>query len=232
MDRLAKISVILAVLLFSGVAQGLVIDFDGGTAYLSDGTSVTTSDTMTPYYYWNVDYYIEDGVRFDFIGDTGTVGRYYDAFGHPEIENSVVHSHWGTLTAMEITMVDGSAFDLNYLDLSSNTVVGGGAATGGEVSYITSDSGHSELLPSSDWGLDYLSNGTTPGDGIERLWLGSEFDSVLSVTFTSENAYCFGLDNFYINEPPPEPIPEPSPLMLMIIGLTGLILGTRIRLAR
>ncbi len=212
-------------LIYSGISSAVIIDFAGGTAYLSDGTSVSTSDTMSPLYYSNVDYYIEDGVKFDFVGGYGIVGRYYDSFSHPEIENSVIHAHWNAVKSMVISMVDGSLFDLNYIDLTSNTTVGGGTATGTELSYISTNSGDSELLPSSDWGIDYISTGAA-GDGIERLFLGNEFDGLLSATFTSDNAYCFGLDNFYINEPAP-PIPEPAIISLFVLGLAGLGLSRR-----
>jgi hypothetical protein len=214
-------NILLLGLVYSGISSAVIIDFAGGTAFLSDGTSVSTSDTMSPLYYSNVDYYIEDGVKFDFVGGDGIVGRYYDSFSHPEIENSVIHAHWDALDSMVISMVDGSLFDLNYIDLTSNTTVGGGAATGLERSYIATNSGYSELLPSSDWGIDYISTGAA-GDGIERLLLGNEFDGLLSATFTSANAYCFGLDNFYINEPPPPPVPEPAIISLFALGLAGL----------
>jgi hypothetical protein len=220
-------NILLLGLIYSGISSAVIIDFAGGTAYLSNGTSVSTSDTMSsPLYYSNVDYYIEDGVKFDFVGGYGIVGRYYDSFSHPEIENSVIHAHWNelgsvdVLGSMVISMVDGSLFDLNYIDLTSNTTRGGWGATGDELSYIATNSGYSEKLPSSDWGIDYISTGA-PGDGIERLLLGNEFDGLLSATFTSENAYCFGLDNFYINEPPP-PVPEPAVISLFALGLAGL----------
>ena len=75
------------------------------------------------------------------------------------------------------------------------------------------------LLPSSDWGFDYDYFGAT-GDDVARLYLGSNFDNVLSVTFTSLKAYCFGMDNFYINEP--APVPEPTMLALLSLGIAGL----------
>jgi len=137
------------------------------------------------------------------------------------------HAHWDGaaetgLTAIRFTKVDGSTLDLNYVDLTSNTQVGGGAATGGEMSYITPFGGGSPmLLPSSDWGIEFLSTGA-PGDGIERLYLSSAFDGILGFDVTSLNAFCFGLDNFYIDEEPPPPpptnVPEPSTLMLLLAG--------------
>lgn len=205
----------------AGATQAVVVDFTGGTAHLYDGTDVVTNNTVS--YTDQVDYYDEGGFRFDFIGGYGTVGNYYAIGFRPDgssINDDVVHAHWFSLSSMTITALDGSRFDLNYIDLTSNTVVGGGQADGTEQSYITNDSGYSMLLPSSDWGLDYDYFGAT-GDGVARLYLDSNFDNVLSVTFTSLNAYCFGMDNFYINEPPP-PIPEPATLALLGLGIAGL----------
>ena len=77
------------------------------------------------------------------------------------------------------------------------------------------------LLPPADLFcyVDYYNN---PGDGVARLWLNSNFDNITSFTITSQNAYCFGMDNFYIDQEPP-PIPEPSTILLMSVGLIGLV---------
>jgi hypothetical protein len=207
------------------LSHAAIIDFTGGTAYLSDGSSVVTDNIAR---HDNVDYYVEDGVKVDFIGGVGFVGDYYSMGQGGFVGNSVLHAHWPDLSSIVFTKVDGASFDLNYFDLSSNTTIGGGQQTGTELSYITSSNGSQMLLPSSDWGFgtDYVG---APGDGIERLWLSSSFDNILSFTVTSRNAYCFGLDNFYINEqaPNPTPTPEPATMLLMGTGIAGLIAGRR-----
>lgn len=215
-------------LAMSGPAQAVVIDFTGGTVNLFDGgTGITNNSSL-----WqdSVMSYDEGGFRFSFNGGYGTVGNYYSIGSRPDgslINNDVVHAHWSGLFSMTIAAVDGALFDLNYIDLTSNTIVGGGQATGSELSYIRSDSGYAMLLPVSDWGIDYDVNGDV-GDGLARLYLDHNFDNVRSVTFTSDNAYCFGMDNFYINEPAP-PLPEPSSLALLGLGAVGLLVSRRRR---
>jgi hypothetical protein len=218
-NRLTKTMVLLMVVGAAGTAFGEIIDFAGGTAYLSNNTTVTTTDTGI----WNAQVvsYVEDGMKVEFRGGYGTIGDYYQWYTGLGTPNSVIHAHPFYNIDIVFTKVDGSAFDLNYVDMTSNTTVGGGAATGTEVSYITASNGYSMLLPSSDWGIDYLSTGD-PGDGIQRLWLDSHFDGITSFTLSSTNAYCFGMDNFYINEPaPPNPnVPLPGAALLGVIGLS------------
>lgn len=201
---------------------GAIIDFAGGTAYLFDGTSVVTDNTGL----WNsiVDYYEEDGMRVDFVGGYGTIGDYYSTGfgtgGGPAYENSVIHAHPFTDIDIVFSKIDGTPFDLTYVDMTSNTDYGGGGASGNELSYITTG-GYSMLLPSSDWGLDYTYFGD-PGDGIKRLWLDANFKGITSFTLSSLNAYCFGMDNFYIDQEAPPPIPAPAAIMLGMMG-TGLV---------
>lgn len=198
-----------------------VITFTGGTAFLSDGSAVTTNNHDL---YSNVDYYIENGIKIDFIGGYGTIGDYYSIGAGGFVGNDVIHSHWFDVNSIIFSKVDDTAFDLNYFDLTSNTEMGGGQATGNERSYITASNGHSMLLPSSDWGFDFDYSGGQ-GDGISRLWLDNNFDGITSFTVNSLNAYCFGLDNFFIDEPPPPhpSSPEPSTLWLVGSGLFALV---------
>lgn len=204
----------------AGIASAAVIDFTGGTVHLANGTTAVTNN----FGYWdNVDYYVEDGVVFDFVNGYGIVGDYYSIGAGGFVGNDVIHNHWDLpdyTLAMHVSMQDGSLFDLNYVDLTSNSIVGGGQADGSELAYIWSSTGYGMTLPVSDWGFatDFSGN---PGDGVARLWLDNNFDNIGYFYFTAANAYCFGLDNFYINEPPP-PVPEPSTFVLLGAGLAGL----------
>jgi len=198
---LVSLLALLPLVGFSSPASALIVDFDGGTATLADGTTVVTSNTNLNN---NVVSYVEDGVLVEFIGLTGPsgsfIGNYYpQTLDYPD-PNAVIHTHWSWLQEVRFSMLDGSAFDLNYMDVTSNTIHGGGAADGTEDSWITASNGATVEMPSSDWGWS---------DGFERLWFGPEFDEITYFTVTSTNAYCFGLDNFYINEPPPPPV-EPD----------------------
>lgn len=184
-------------------SHAVVVTFTGGTV-TTLGAGTGTTDTSASFS--DVDFYEQGGFHLDFLPNAGSsgfathVGNYYGA------GNDVIHSHWegggfGGVTAVEITKIGGDTFDLNYFILTSNTIVGGGAADGSERAFVKAlDStdtliGAPVMLPSEDWGFP-----ATP------IYLGSDFDAATKVVFYVESPVaCFGMDEFFIDEPAPPP---------------------------
>lgn len=184
-------------------ASATVISFDGGT--VSSGGYV----------------YEEDGFRIQTFGGTAYYGDYYS------VGNNVIHAHWqngccGNVTKILVTKIDGSAFDLNYFILTSNTNTGGGRADGTEKAYIHASTdgvadSYSQLLPSEDWGFPAT-----------QVFLGPDFDNVKAFWFDQTSGVgCFGMDSFYINEAAPGTVPEPGSLVLVGAALLGLGVARR-----
>jgi hypothetical protein len=221
---MAKILLVLttAVLLASiGMpSHATVVTFTGGTATRLDATTQTTNNAVT----WdNVDYYEEGGFRLDFLPNSGSAGFATNIGNYYGVANDVIHAHWSTgglgqVTSIEITKVGGGTFDLNYFLLTSNTALGPNKpALGNEQAYIegffsNASTGAPVLLPPEGWGF--------PASAIT---LGSAFDAVDKVVFFVTNTVdCFGMDEFYINEPAPT-VPEPDSITML--SLAGAFFG-------
>lgn len=118
-------------------ANAVMITFSGGTIHLWNGTTAISTDTDL---YNHVQYYEESGIRFEYIAaanDSWTlIGNYYN------IGWAVIHGHWqpgakgSKMTAIKITKINGSPFDMTYFKVTSNAGFPGGAASGNEVVYI------------------------------------------------------------------------------------------------
>jgi hypothetical protein len=197
-----------------------VVNFTGGTVTRLDATTQTTNNSVT----WdNVDFYEEAGFRLDFLSNSGSAGFATHIGDYYGVGNDVIHAHWATgglgqVTSIEITKVGGGTFDLNYFLVTSNTALGPNKpALGNELTYVEGfnsnvSTGPAVLLPPEGWGF--------PASAVT---LGSAFDAVDKVVFFVNNTVdCFGMDEFYINEPAPT-VPEPN--WITMLSLAGASLG-------
>jgi len=84
----------------SNASFGVVIDFAGGTATLSDASTVTTTNTGL---WYNVDWYVENGIRVDFMltgaQGLGIIGDYYSISQGtgPEIQAPLIKTVYSML---------------------------------------------------------------------------------------------------------------------------------------
>lgn len=188
------------------MAPAAVVSFTGGTATLNDGSTIITNGSLNAQ---DVNFYTESGFVLDYIGFGGSIGNYYGR------GNDVIHGHWIGMTSIDIYKSAGGTFDLNYFVLTSNTSSPGGEALGTE--HVTIEgflngvsTGSAFLLPPEDWGFPAID-----------IFMSSAFDVVDRVKIVGSDSFCYGMDEFYIDQA--APVPEPSVAALMVLGAGALL---------
>lgn len=162
------------------VSSALTIDFDGGTATLATGDTLTTDNSHLDS---NIASYVEQGVMVEFVGlasyDWGPmIGDFYG------VNEAVLFAVFGDkhLRSIRFSMVDGAKFNLNSMDVTSNFLFHGVSE-----SWVTAPNGVTEKIP-------YL----RMFDKTERMWFTEEFNNITYFTITSTLAY-FGVDKLDIS---------------------------------
>jgi hypothetical protein len=200
----------------TSLAPAAVVTFTGGTITSNNGSTSVTNGSFVQE---NVDFYTESGFVLDYIGGSNfssNVGTYYGG------SNDVIHGHWGMgVSSIDIYKAGGGTFDLNYFVLTSNTQMGGGPHTGNESVTIEgflngASTGTAFLLPPEDWGFPAVD-----------VFMSTNFDLVDRVKIVGSNSFCYGMDEFYIDQA--APVPEPTAGALLALGLGGLIALRRSR---
>ncbi len=201
-------------------ASAYIVNFTGGEITFGEGYSSPTGAPSTfsdnSNVFSGVKSYTEDNFFMEYVVTDPehyghqTVGNYYG-------NGDVIHGHWGEfiwnpetgqgeydysvgLVAIQVTTLDGTAFDLQYLSLTSNTEQGGGPATGNEKidiqGFLNGEAVTSLYrIPSEDWGGTY-----------QDVIFGDEFNNVDRITISGEGAFCYGMDNFVFDQAIPQDI--------------------------
>ena len=217
------------------IAKSAIVSFNGGvvTTLQEEQIEIGMTDQIQ-----NVSSYQEGTVILSYNltnpdqeSSWQTVGDYYG------VQDSVIHGHWTELNSIQIERENNVAFDLQYFQITSNTSVGGGAATDTEniaIQGFLNGEAVTELfgLPSVDWGANE----------IQDVFLPDSFNNVDKVLITDRgtlgvhtggsdcptcnSAFCFGMDNFVFDEVVPEALIQGNSTTLttvpeMSVGLMG-----------
>ena len=238
------IPLLLPIFVLCCFCKAAIVTFTGGTGYLESGDTIITTTTSQNY---GVISYQEQSVILEYVSPTEdwsfqTVGDYYD------MGNDVIHGHWTAVSAIEISLQNNNPFDLQYFQITSNTSVGGQAATNEEnigIQGYLNGSSVTEIyaLPSVDWGAANTRDVFLPSsfDNVDKVVI---FDRGASGTHTGNSScpecgnsgFCFGMDNFVFDEAVPQnlvqgnatpltAIPEAS--VALLSGLSILLLLQR-----
>lgn len=226
---------ILPLLFIPSLVKAAIVTFDGGiaTTVLGEQSEVDNNIQIQ-----NVSSYQEGTVILSYNltnpdqeSSWQTVGDYYG------VQDSVIHGHWTELNSIQIERENNVAFDLQYFQITSNTSVGGGAATDTEniaIQGFLNGQPVTQLLglPSVDWGANE----------IQDVFLPDSFNNVDKVLITDRgtlgvhtggsdcptcnSAFCFGMDNFVFDEVVPEALIQGNSTTLttvpeMSVGLMG-----------
>jgi len=203
------LSILALSVVMTPLAPAAVVTFTGGTATMNNGSTFVTNGSISRD---DVDFYTEAGFVLDYVdggGFSSSVGDYYGT------GNDVIHGHWGLsprLTSIDIYKVGGGTFDLNYFVLTTNSdghPNGEGASIEGFLNGVST--GTALFLPPESWGFPAVD-----------VFLNTNFDLVDRVKIVgSDSTFCFGMDEFYIDQA--APVPEPTAGVLLALGLGGLI---------
>ena len=213
--KINLLTILALSVLMTPLAPAAVVTFTGGTITLNNGSTFVTNGFILQE---DVDFYTEAGFVLDYVdggGFSSSVGDYYWT------GNDVIHGHWGQsqrLTSIDIYKVGGGTFDLNYFVLTTNADQhpnGEGASIEGFLNGVST--GTALFLPPENWGFPAVD-----------VFLNTNFDLVDRVKIVgSDFTFCFGMDEFYIDQA--APVPEPTAGVLLALGLGGLIALRRTR---